>query len=288
MRPPSQDAPKPDTQTQKWDNGLVFIPEFITREEEAAIIAAFHSAKPDAAGAVARRKRISQHFGHHFDYTTFGASETSFTPLPDYMPPILARLPVQEYLPDQFTVQYYPPGAGIPPHVDTHSLFSEALYSISLGSSVPMQFRRCNAADAVRMRVPKRSLVSEPDAAEAPKPQVTSSPPQPPASPLPKDLEQESDSSVDKDTPTELFLPPRSLLVMMGPSRYGYTHGIRGRKTDQIDGQTVLRQGRYSITMRTVRRGAEIGCDCSFPGVCDARIREEEEAEAAAAEKNKQ
>ncbi|ODA84119.1 hypothetical protein RJ55_02637 [Drechmeria coniospora] len=283
---PAAEASPP--KTRRWANGLTLIHDFITEEEEAVMIAAFCDAEPDATtltGAPSR-KRVSQHHGHHFDYTTFGASETTFTPPPDYVRELLPRLPVQEYLPDQFTMQYYPPGAGIPPHVDTHSLFAEALYSLSLGSAVPMRFRRCDARDARRMRLPKRSLAPEPKrpastpGAEAEGMARREGGGEPEMEAEETEPEETEPEETEPEETMELLLPPRSLLLMMGPSRYGYTHGIRGRKTDQIDGRTVARTGRYSMTMRTVKRGADAGCDCAFPGVCDARIAEEAEARA--------
>lgn len=248
------DPSSPDI--SRWDNiGLTLIHNFITEDEEAAMIEAFHVLDPHQEKEA--RKRISQHFGHHFDYATFGAS-THFTPIPSYITDFLPRLPIQSYLPDQFTVQYYPPGSGIPPHVDTHSMFGEALYSLSFGSAVPMQFRMSGPNDARKMRLPKRSVQVESQSVSAPA------------------AEDASQKAGEEQPPTwELLLPARSLLLMTGPSRYGYTHAIRPRKTDVIEGRTVQRQGRYSITMRTVRRGDEIGCDCAYPGVCDARIREE-------------
>ncbi|KAK3953721.1 hypothetical protein QBC32DRAFT_110336 [Pseudoneurospora amorphoporcata] len=260
---------------QRWDDiGLVLIHDFITEEEEAAMIAAFHAVDPRLDG----KRRISQHFGYHFDYTTFGASDTRFTPVPSYIADFLPRLPVQDYLPDQFTAQYYPPGAGIPPHVDTHSMFGEALYSLSYGSAVPMVFRMSDANDARKMRLPRRSLQSSASesklegvsgtdarsATTAPDSQATMKVKSKPEEPSPEHASW------------ELVLPRRSLLLMTGPSRYGYTHGIKSRKTDIINGEMVHRQGRYSMTMRSIRRGDEIGCDCMFPGVCDARIREEQ------------
>jgi alkylated DNA repair protein alkB family protein 8 len=239
----------------------VLIHDFISKAEEAAMIEVFHTRDPLQEGSAHPRKRISQHFGHHFDYTTFGASETHFTPVPEYITSFLPRLPIQSYLPDQFTVQYYPPGSGIPPHVDTHSMFGEALYSLSFGSAVPMQFRMSGPNDARKMRLPKRS--AQTDNAE------------PTSSPAPAEQSQNLRPDEEQPPTWELLLPARSLLLMTGPSRYGYTHAIRPRKTDVIDGSTVQRQGRYSITMRSIRRGSEIGCDCAYPGVCDARIREE-------------
>ncbi|KAK3358825.1 hypothetical protein B0T25DRAFT_77199 [Lasiosphaeria hispida] len=260
---------------QRWlDLGLTLILNFISESQEAEMIAAFHAADPRTGG----KKRLSQHFGHHFDYTTFGASDTRFTPVPCYITDFLPRLPVQDSLPDQFTVQYYPPGAGIPPHVDTHSMFGEALYSLSFGSDVPMVFRMSGANDARKMRLPKRSLTSdakdasEPASAEGQQNGASAS-----VSPSPAPAGQDPDQVQEHEHPSwELLLPSRSLLLMTGPSRYGYTHGIKGRKTDIIGGQPVQRVGRYSITMRTTRRGDEIRCDCEYPGVCDARIREEQ------------
>lgn len=258
---PIVDASDPDI--SRWENiGLTLIRNFITEAEEAIMIESFRARDPLDEGE--GRRRISQHFGYHFDYTTFGASESHFTPVPTYITDFLPRLPIQNPLPDQFTVQYYPPGTGIPPHVDTHSMFGEALYSLSFGSAVPMQFRMSGPNDARKMRLPKRSV--QPGNVE------------PPSVALPASGSGSSRTPDEQQQSLpcwELLLPPRSLLLMTGPSRYGYTHAIRPRKTDVIAGETVQRRGRYSITMRSVRRADEIGCDCAYPGVCDARIREE-------------
>ncbi|KAK4138975.1 hypothetical protein BT67DRAFT_370521 [Trichocladium antarcticum] len=262
--PPIPTVDIADPSILRWDSiGLMLIRDFISEEQEATMIHAFHARDPAKEG----KKRVSQHFGYHFDYSTFGASESTFTPLPSYISDILPRLPIQHYLPDQFTIQYYPPGSGIPPHVDTHSMFAEALYSLSFGSTVSMTFRMAGPNDARKMRLPKRSAQDMETAAAS---SASSTPP------------GEEDKPEEVVHPSwELVLPPRSLLLMTGPSRYGYTHAIRPRKTDIIDGQAVPRQGRYSITMRSSRRGDEIGCDCAYPGVCDARIRDEMAARAA-------
>ncbi|KAK4186204.1 alkylated DNA repair protein alkB 8 [Podospora australis] len=288
--------------------GLTLIHEFISEAEEAAMISAFHERENCDPSNNTGKKRISQHFGYHFDYTTFGVS--TFSPVPDYITAVLPRLPLfadsdspEEDLqvPDQFTVQYYPPGSGIPPHVDTHSMFGEALYSLSYGSAVPMVFRMSGKNDARKLRLPKRSLQTDGDGQQEPngggftenggsaevKKEKSEKEDR-------KDGERQEDATAEekgngavaldeeeKHPAWELMLPPRSLLVMRGASRYGYTHGIRPRKTDVApDGSMVRREGRYSITMRIVRRGDEIRCRCAWPGVCDARVREEGEAAA--------
>lgn len=162
--PPTLDPNKPNLLT--WPSiGLTLILEFITPAEEQTLISTFHTTTNTTPTGTPPKKRISQHFGHHFDYTTFGASNSVYTPVPDHVRTIVDRLPLREgidvKLPDQFTTQYYPPGAGIPPHVDTHSMFGEALYSLSFGSGVPMVFRKAGANDARKMRLPKRSLGGE-------------------------------------------------------------------------------------------------------------------------------
>jgi len=115
-----------------------------------------------------------------------------------------------------------------------------------------MMFRQAGQNEARKLRLPKRSLGG---GGGTETPGVVTAPEHP---------------------SWELLLPARSLLVMTGASRYGFVHGIKGRKTDVVEGEAVARQGRYSITMRSVRRGERVGCECAFPGVCDARVREEE------------
>ena len=51
-------------------------------------------------------------------------------------------------------------------------------------------------------------------------------------------------------------LPARSLVVMTGPARYHWQHGIAKRKTDVVDGQKIIRQRRVSLTFRCVVMGA--------------------------------
>ena len=49
-----------------------------------------------------------------------------------------------------------------------------------------------------------------------------------------------------------ILLEPRSLVVMRGPARYEWTHGIPKRKQDIFNGQTLIRERRLSITFRNV------------------------------------
>ena len=248
-----------DPSIQHWENGLALYSNFITPQEEAEIIASIQ--KDDRWCGIGKRQTM--HYGAHFDYTTFCASEM-WTDVPGWIERLVGRLPFREEggTVDQFTVQYYPPGTGIPPHVDTHSAFGEFLYSLSLGSAVPMGFKRCGENEARKMRRPKRSLGEGEGVGSG------------------RARAQAQDDGEEK---WEVWLGERSLLVMRGEARYGFVHGIRGRKFDG-EGVKRRREGRWSLTMRSVKRGAEMGCECAFPGVCDARVREEREREE---EKNK-
>lgn len=49
-----------------------------------------------------------------------------------------------------------------------------------------------------------------------------------------------------------LILEPRSALILSGPARYEWQHGIRGRKSDFIGGIRQPRDRRISLTFRTV------------------------------------
>ena len=49
-----------------------------------------------------------------------------------------------------------------------------------------------------------------------------------------------------------VYLPRRSLYVTKNDARYKWKHGIPGRKNDKINGQTIPRDTRISITFRNV------------------------------------
>jgi alkylated DNA repair dioxygenase AlkB len=55
-------------------------------------------------------------------------------------------------------------------------------------------------------------------------------------------------------TRIDILLEPGSLLVLQGPARYEWRHGIGGRKTDHHNGQTYRRTRRVSLTFRRVLR----------------------------------
>ena len=58
---------------------------------------------------------------------------------------------------DQITVNDYPPGSGIAPHVDTHSAFTARFASLSLGAGAAFELRR--GGEAAELWLPRRSLL---------------------------------------------------------------------------------------------------------------------------------
>ncbi|KAG0722537.1 Alkylated DNA repair protein alkB 8 [Chionoecetes opilio] len=96
-------------------------------------------------GSVMKHRQV-RHFGYEFQYSNNCVDKRR--PLPQGLPPpidyLLRRLVdrgCMPSLPDQLTINRYLPGQGIPPHVDTHSSFTDELLSLSLGGGVNMDFR---------------------------------------------------------------------------------------------------------------------------------------------------
>ncbi|KAK8389723.1 hypothetical protein O3P69_009013 [Scylla paramamosain] len=143
-------------------------------------------------------------------------------------------------LPDQLTINRYLPGQGIPPHVDTHSSFTDELLSLSLGGGVNMDFRYVGGSGSNSSTI---------------------------------------EGSRDKPPHYVVYLPPRSLCVMTGPARYEWSHGICPRMTDVVASrnsvtglQLLPRQERISFTFRKIRHGE---CSCQNASVCDSYGKEQ-------------
>lgn len=56
------------------------------------------------------------------------------------------------------------------------------------------------------------------------------------------------------DCSTELYLAPRSLLVLRGDARYKWRHGIPARLSDLVGTSRIPRGRRISLTFRTIER----------------------------------
>ena len=66
---------------------------------------------------------------------------------------------------------------------------------------------------------------------------------------------------------TDLYLEPRSLVVMSGEARYNWLHSIAMRKIDRLDGLLKFRHRRVSLTFRKLKTTQ---CTCKWSSLCDS------------------
>ncbi|XP_068627775.1 alkylated DNA repair protein alkB homolog 8 [Battus philenor] len=143
----------------KNPEGLQIIEDFISVDEEKDLIELFDWEEIDAS----LKNRQVRHFGYEFRY---GSNDVDLSsPLPQKIPQecdiLWTRLKKYGFAidpPDQLTINKYAPGHGIPSHVDRHSPFGPMILSLSLGSSVVMDWRRHSGMN-VPIVVPARSLL---------------------------------------------------------------------------------------------------------------------------------
>lgn len=142
----------------------------------------------------------------------------------------LLLFPVMPVRARQAIINLYRPGEGISPHVDLLQRFGDGIVGLSLGSGCVMQFQPA----------PGGGASSRGDGASC---------------------------TGDLRRSWDLYLPERSVLVLSGDSRYGWTHGIEGCTEDFVQGTEVgttnggkwiARGVRLSITFRWLLPGAEI------------------------------
>ncbi|KAI4312941.1 hypothetical protein MLD38_037726 [Melastoma candidum] len=115
--------------------GLYLLRDFVTCAEEEELLAAV-----DARPWNSLSKRRVQHYGYEFRYDTRNVDpRRRLGELPEFVSHILQRLrlfPGTDNAAalelDQLTVNEYPRGVGLSPHIDTHSAFEGFIFSLSL------------------------------------------------------------------------------------------------------------------------------------------------------------
>jgi len=273
--------------------GATLVTEFVTEQEEAEILAFLDEETPTSPGAsgdarssgeAIRWQRLAKrrvaHFGFAFDYGTRDASERAENSpdgaLPGFCRTILDRLRAAELNAsafgeeeetrktcygferatrcDQLTVNEYPAGVGLAPHVDTHSAFGPVIFSLSLAGNAVMEFRRLDGEEA---------RANERDPKEGEKP-------------------------IRVAERHAIALPRRSMLALAAEARYEWQHYIPHRKRDVVqDSESSEHRSdvigsvtsvpraprRVSLTFRERRDVAVHGpCECSWPNACDSRF----------------
>lgn len=138
--------------------GLTLLEGFITEAEEDQMLKFVDSNSDQWEGMAKRRV---QHYGFAFDYKLRGVNpRRKIGPLPDAFQPLVSRLSklseINREL-DQLTVNEYVPGVGLSPHVDTHSMFTGSIASVTLSGHTVMEFRRGEERRAILL--PRRSVL---------------------------------------------------------------------------------------------------------------------------------
>ncbi|XP_065050168.1 alkylated DNA repair protein ALKBH8 homolog [Musa acuminata AAA Group] len=114
--------------------GIYLVHDFITVEEEKRLLA-----EVDNRQWRSLSKRRVQHYGYEFLYETRNVDSKHFLgELPSFVSNILQKILSfpglgrdQNKEMDQLTVNEYPCGVGLSPHIDTHSAFDELIFSLS-------------------------------------------------------------------------------------------------------------------------------------------------------------
>ncbi|XP_057963939.1 alkylated DNA repair protein ALKBH8 homolog isoform X7 [Malania oleifera] len=163
--------------------------------------------------------------------------------LPSFVSLILERISsfpklgnAEDLVLDQLTVNEYPPGVGLSPHIDTHSAFEGSIFSLSLAGSCVMEFRRYSEG----AWLPRHA--SDPD----------------------KKLEDpENCSTVVRRA---IYLPPRSMLLLSGEARYAWHHYIPHHKVDIVKDK-MIRRGLRRVSFTFRKPSAQSSRVCRVRGI---------------------
>ncbi|GAB2272895.1 Alkylated DNA repair protein alkB 8 [Dionaea muscipula] len=221
--------------------GAYLYHDFITSDEEEELLAAV-----DARPWICLSKRRVQHYGYEFCYQTRNVDTKRYLgELPTFVSPVLERISAccqldgaADITLDQLTVNEYPSGVGLSPHIDTHSAFEDAIFSLSLAGPCIMELRRY---DEGMSGLEFDSGV----------------------------ISMEKLKNCSKSLRRAIFLPPRSLLILSGEARYAWHHYIPHHKVDVVKDSVIRRSSRrVSLTFRKVRHGP---CRCDYVQYCDSQ-----------------
>ncbi|XAR70765.1 tRNA (carboxymethyluridine(34)-5-O)-methyltransferase [Bertholletia excelsa] len=204
--------------------GLYLWHDFVTASEEEELLAAI-----DIRPWNRLAKRRVQHYGYEFLYETRNVNPSQrIGELPSFVISIIkkiASVPDIDDAPnivlDQLTVNEYPCGVGLSPHIDTHSAFEELIFSLSLAGPCIMEFRR----------YPNGVWIPQPDSE--------------------MDSIEQNAEITSTFVRKAIYLPPRSMLLLSGEARYAWHHYIPHHKVDLVKDTSIRRNSRrVSFTFR--------------------------------------
>lgn len=139
--------------------GLTLIENFITKKQEDTLLKTLDWDERESVSSQLKHRQV-KHFGYEFEYgTNMVNPDNPIAPIPqDYkFLQTLFNKHSQKYTYDQLTINKYLPGQGIPPHIDTHSVFEDTILSLSLGSGCIMNFKKEDRN--INVFLPARSLL---------------------------------------------------------------------------------------------------------------------------------
>ena len=123
--------------------GLIFVPNFISVEDEHAILKLLDD--PSRATWSTELSRRVQHFGYRYNYKLRALSSADrIADLPEPLRWLGEELVSMQYftsLPDQVIVNEYELGQGISAHIDRETCFGPVVASLSMASDAVMDFR---------------------------------------------------------------------------------------------------------------------------------------------------
>ncbi|KAK9497636.1 hypothetical protein O3M35_004327 [Rhynocoris fuscipes] len=144
--------------------GCEIITDFVSSSEECNLLESIDY-RNNEHWLPLKQRRV-KHYGHEYVYSDNSAKKLD-NEIPESCNYFWHRIqdlgyPLA-YIPNQLTVNCYEPGQGIPPHIDTHSLFHHTIYILSLKSDIQMEFKL--GSDHTYVHLPRRSLLILHDAA---------------------------------------------------------------------------------------------------------------------------
>ena len=158
MFAPVEVANKPKVKQFEEINGLTFIENYLSSEQEKKLIKEI-----DSQPWLSDLRRRVQHYGFKYDYRSRRIDVTMrIGKLPNWATKIAVKLHDEGYfreVPDQLIVNEYQVGQGITPHIDCQPCFEDTIVSISLNSTAVMNFSRPTTKEKIPVFLPRRSAV---------------------------------------------------------------------------------------------------------------------------------
>ncbi|GAX19375.1 alkylated DNA repair protein alkB homolog 8 [Fistulifera solaris] len=245
--------------------GLVLIPDFVSPEEEAVLLAVLDG--PHAPWAPAQNtptdggtiKRSVQHYGYVFDYRTADVlrdrsdSGADCPPMPAVNP---GNKPLEDFLVDNVREGCgWEVVAGVIERVRRTKFIEEDDGERSYATINQLTVNRYAPGEGIGSHVDTPSAFGDGLISISLGSGIV----------MEFNCVQEETKGLRK----QVFLPPRSLLLMSKEARYSWKHMIVSRMTDTINGEVVRRGTRISLTLRTAldTDGSPMACveSHSFP-----------------------